>query len=488
MKKFRYCLFIIFIFFSNALISVHAADLLEVYNQALCSDTVFQTAIAQRMSTKEGVPISLAAILPNITLTANPSVTRTGYSGTFFTTTVQGFSNFLQPRNNTQNAYNLTLTATQTIFNFSQFSAVSAAMALSKGADATLNAALQDLMVRVAQAYLAILQDEDALRYSKATQVAFREQYDQVQQQYNVGLKTVTDVYTAKASYDSAIASYIAAETQLTNDRENLRYITGKYYPYLKKLSDQFPLLTPEPASVEAWVKIAEAQNWTIKANRYQMLSARELIKQQVAGHLPTVTLQAQMDRLYANNINGYNSFNLRNGPGTQTDRRIGLNINVPLFSGGGVVAATNQATYNFEMAEQALEQTIRNVGNVARQSYLGILLGKSQIRADKEAIRSNISSLQGMEESYRVGTEILVNVLNQQQRLYQAQLQYAKDRYKFVNDILALKAAAGTLSFADLRAINAWLIDNKKIEGKKHMKRKHLRNQKVKSNDLDLD
>lgn len=441
-------------------ITAQAADLLEVYQQALCSDPIFQQAVAQRLSTKEGFPISLSAILPNINLVAYPSETRTGYAGTFFSATVPGLPNAFSPRNTTTAAYTLTLTATQTIFNFAQFSAAAAQYALSKGADATLNAALQNLMVRVSSAYLAVLQDEDALRYSESAKIAYAEQLDQVQQQYNVGLKTVTDVYTARASYDSAVANVIAAETTLTNDRENLRVITGIYYPYLKKLSDDFPLITPQPANVEEWVCISEAQNWSIKANKYNVQSARQVIKQQVAGHLPSVQLQAQIDRIYSNNINGYQSFNQRNGPGVRSDRIIGLNVNVPLVAGGGVIAATNQAIYNFQIAEQQLEQTLRQVINVTRQSYLGIILGKTQISADKQAIKSNISSLEGMEASYKVGTEILVNVLNQQQKLYQAQLQYAQDRYKFVNNILALKASAGTLSFDDLRAINVWLID----------------------------
>jgi outer membrane protein len=77
------------------------------------------------------------------------------------------------------------------------------------------------------------------------------------------------------------------------------------------------------------------------------------------------------------------------------------------------------------------------------------------------------------LEASYRVGTETLVDVLNQQQKVFQAQTQYATDRYAFVNNILALKQAAGTLSFDDLCAINAWLTGERKqftaIRHKKH-------------------
>ncbi|SRR5579883_23590 len=452
-------LFFIAAFFSFQ--SAKAADLLEVYQQALISDPTYQQAIAQRLATKEGVPISVASILPNIALSANPSVTRSGYAGSALQTDVTG-TNPLTPRNNTVRAYTLTLSVTQTVFDFGKFSGVAGATATSKSADATLNAALQDLMVRVANAYFAVLRDEDNLSYSEASKLAYGQQLDQIKQQFKVGLKTITDVYTAQASYDSAVASYIQAQTTLANDRENLRVITGTYYPHLSSLSENFPLITPQPVDVEKWVKTAQLQNWSIKSSQYSVDAARQAIHQQFAGHLPTVSVEGSLQREYSENINDYNNVITENGPGTQTNRTIMLNINVPIFEGGGVVAQTNQAVYNYQVAQQQLEQTMRNTVNTTRQSYLSILQGVSQVGADKQAIKSNISSLAGMEASYRVGTETLVDVLNQRQKLYQAQTQYATDRYAFVNNVLALKQAAGTLSFDDLRAINAWLIKDK--------------------------
>lgn len=431
-----------------------AADLLQVYQQALCSDPIYQQAISQRMATKEGVPISLSALLPTINLTANPGVTRSAFAGS----NLGGLS--FSPRNNTLRSYELALTATQTVFNYSQFFTLRASIATSKGADATLNAALQNLMTRVASAYFAVLRDEDNLSYNEASKLAYAEQLDQVQQQYRVGLKTLTDVYTAQAAFDTAVANYIAAQTTLSNDRENLRVITGIYYPRLSSLSEKFPLISPQPVNVEEWVRRSLAQNWSIRAAQYAVDTAKQQFQQQFGGHLPTISIQGQLDRIYTDNINGYRNIAARNGPSTETDRLVMLNINVPLFQGGGVMAETNQAAYNYKTVQQQLEQTIRNTTNTTRQSYLGVLAGISQIAADKQAIKSSISSLEGMEASYQVGTETLVDVLNQQQKVFQAQTQYATDRYNFVNNILVLKQAAGTLSFDDLRAINCWLID----------------------------
>lgn len=435
-------------------VSANAADLIEVYNQALISDPIYQQAINQQLSTSEGVPINIAQLLPNISLSFDPSVTRQAFSGSNVNNSA------ISPRNNTQRAFALTLSASQTIFNFSQFAAVQGALATSKSACATLNAALQDLMVRTSSAYFAVLQDEENLSYAEATKLAYKEQLDQAQEYLDVGFKTKTDVYTAKASYDSAVALYIAADAKLANDRENLRVITGKYYSHLSRLKNDFPLVKPKPARIDVWVDKAQAQNWQIKANQYAANAALANVRQQYGGHMPTVTLQGTLDRQYQLNINGYGSdlVDQRSGPNTQTDRGIGVDMTLPIFQGGGVVASTNQAIYSYKVAQQQLEQTVRGTLNTTRQSYMNIIAGISQLTADKQAIFSNVSSLEGMETSYHVGAETLVNVLNQQQKLFQAQVRYAEDRYSYVNNLFALKQAAGTLSFDDLRAINTWL------------------------------
>ena len=436
-------------------LAVHAADLVQVYQQALVSDPTYQQAISQRLSDKENVPINIAPLLPALGFTASPSVQRSLFSG-----------DSLQQTNTTR-AYTLALTLTQTVFDFGKIAAVMGARSFSKQADATLNTATQDLMARVAAAYFSVLEGEDTLRYNKANKLSYTKQLDQVNQQYKVGLKTLTDVYTAQSAYDSASADYIAAQTQLDNARENLRVITGIYYPRLAKLSGRFPLVSPQPVDIEKWVVVAQQQNWGVKAAQYAANVALQNVRQQFSGHLPTVNVQAEYDNIYTHN-SAMTSFDATGnavvGPGTsrEKDRSFTVNLNLPIFSGGQVVSQTNQAQYQYQVARQALEKTMRDTVNITRQSYLGVVSGIAKIKADKQAVKSSISSLQGMEASYRVGTETLVNVLGQQQRVFKAQTQYASDRYAYVRNLLALKKAAGTLSPEDLQAINGWLTNER--------------------------
>lgn len=438
----------IFVFFTILLmaVEVRAADLLDAYQHALCSDPIYQQAIAQHFSDKENVPISLSRLLPQAGINVSEFWVKSRSSGVISLVGGQSYR-----------GYDAFLDIKQTIFDFGKFAAVDNAYSISKEADANVNAAIQALIIRVANAYFAVLRDEDNLVYIKSTKAAFAKQLDQVTEQYKVGLKTVTDKYTAEASYDSAVANMIAAETQLKDDRENLRVITGVYYAHLSPLNDSFPFVRPRPANMEAWVATSLRQNWSIKSARYAANAARAVIKEQFAGHLPTLEAEGSYDLNFERIMSSSSPFFPTGASKTRT-ATLKLNLAVPLFAGGGVIAKTHQAQYNYAVACQNLEQQIRTVVNSTRQSYLGVIAGISKINADKKAIQSATSALDGMQEGYRVGTQTLVDVLNEQQVVYQAQTQYAADRYAYVNNVLALKQAAGTLSQNDLAAINAWL------------------------------
>jgi len=427
-----------------------ATNLIEVYREALLSDPTYQQALQQRLSDRENVPISLAGLLPAASINATPNISRSVASGS---ATIPG--------TDTAHGYIATLNLSQTIFDFGKFAAYAGSKQIAKKADANLSAATQELMIRVSKAYFMVLQDQDNLIYIRSTRTAYGKQLDQVKQQFKVGLKTVTDVYTARASYESSVASYIAAENTLANDKENLRAITGILYPSYARLSESFPLISPHPADMDAWVTAAGQQNWSIKSAQYAAEAARDTIKQQYAGNLPSLNALGSYQDSFSHNSgpNGFSSF--ASGIAKIRTASAQLSLNIPLVQGGEVIAQTHQAQYNYQVALEQLEYQLRSTLTLTRQSYLGVMSGISKIAADRDAIKSAISSLHGMEAGYRVGTEILVNVLNQQQNVFQAQEQYASDRYAYVNNLLALKQAAGTLSQDDLMAINSWLQED---------------------------
>ncbi|HLB56040.1 MAG TPA: TolC family outer membrane protein [Coxiellaceae bacterium] len=417
--------------------SVYADNLIQIYNQALIKDPIFEQAQSTWEAQKMNLPIAEAGYLPQISISADstrdythvdPNIT--SYAGSYSW------------------EYGYTLTATQTVFNFAVWAQIENASDAVKAATATYLAAQQSLMQRTVSAYFAVLQAYDILRYTVANKRAVWQQYISSEEQFKVGLIAITDEYDARSRYDQVVAQQIIAQNNLNTTLEELRQLTGHSYRALSGIG-KLPMITPQPSNIDTWVKIADRQNYSIQAQNYTVQAAMETIKQQAAAGYPSLGLQGVVGETHKNS----------NPPDTATDNQsLGLVLSYNPIQGGAVDASTKQAQYNYVTAAGLLEQTHRQVVEQARTSFLSVLSNISQIQADKQSILSAQNALTATEAGLKVGTRTMVDVLSALTTLYQAQKLLAVDQYTYINNLVALKLAAGTLSLSDIQAINAWL------------------------------
>ena len=434
------------VFFASVALPLQAADLMEVYYQAVHADPTFKKAQADWQSAKENLPIARAGYLPQFNITGDWQRQYTHISPL---TTVNANGT------NTNSTYLLTLT--QPIFNLVTWKAIKSAKASVKAATATYAAAAQDLMVRASTAYFSVLQAYDQLRYTLSRKRAVYQQLQQAEEQFKVGLIAITGVYDARSVYDGAAATAIGDQNRLNDAVENLRAITGRHYIYMKGIHYAIPLVRPTPNDINQWVRVAEHQNYSLRAQDYSVISARETIKQQAAGWMPQVNFVGSYTEDRDTKVGIF--------PTTTTEgATAGLQLNFPLFQGGLVSAQTRQAEFNYLAASSQLLFVERGVVSDTRKSFLGIVTGIAQVKADLAAVKSASNALEATKVGYEVGTRTMVDVLDDVTALYQQQQRYTDDQYRYIIDTIELKANAGTLKPQDLKIINSWLKKQVKL------------------------
>lgn len=420
----------------------YATDLMDIYKQALENDTQFKAAYDNYMSSTEAIPQARAALYPQVginTLVGRSlqNVRAGGLGGklSFGSTQWQ-------------------VTASQAIFNFQAWALVQQAKSSVKAAQATFNDAAQNLILRTAKAYLDVLFARDTLDFAEAKKRANRRQYDQATQRFNVGLDAITSVYEAKAAYDQSVATVISARNNQINQNENLRKLTNHVYDSLAPLrNSKIPLIKPEPENVNEWINAGLKQNYNLLSAKYSLESSKENVKAISAGNWPVLAIQS--NALQTHNTVDSSSFF---APTKQTQANIALTMNFPIFQGGLVQSQTRQAQYNFQSSSETLEQAYRDVEVNSRIAFNTINDGISKVKADRQTVISQKNSLDSTEAQFEVGTRTMVDVVNAQQRLFEAQEQLARDQYTLINSILLLKYLAGSLNVNDLEQVNSWL------------------------------
>ncbi|MCZ8132174.1 MAG: TolC family outer membrane protein [Steroidobacteraceae bacterium] len=433
-----------------------AADLAEVYQRALRNDPQLREAEALRLAAREARPQALASLLPQLSASGGYEQSENDGNRLEFDATGNA-APFASASDLDVRTWQVQLR--QTIFRWDQFATFRRAGVEVAQAEVDFRAAQQDVILRTAQAYFNVLAARDTLDAAEAAAEAISRQLEQAEKRFEVGLIAITDVQEAKAAADQANATVIGAKRALATAREQLRELTGDAFDELEKPGDDMPLVSPDPASEDDWVKAALDQNLRLQSSRLAAEIARENIAVARGGHLPTLDL-----------VVGRSSFE-QDGDSTtprgtfttdtsNDEDSIGIQVTVPIYSGGATSSRVREAVYRQRAARERLERTARETERRTRDAYLGVLSEISRVQSLRQALESSRTALAATEAGYEVGTRTAVDVLDARRRLFQAQTDYARSRYDYVLNVLALEQAAGTLDEARLTRVNGWLSD----------------------------
>jgi outer membrane protein len=412
-------------------------DLVAVYELAGKNDPALKAARATRDATIEAEPIARAQLRPNVALNGDATYTNQDVKSS----TAGGY-------NDDFTSGNANLQLTHPLYRRDRDIQLEQAQDQVEQAAVDYSTAEQDLILRVSQAYFGVLSAQDTLAFAEAEKKAIARQLDQAKQRFEVGLIAITGVHEAQARYDQSRADEILARTNLENAIEALREITLEPSIPLAGLKRKIPMSRPQPDSLDEWTEIALANNPGVQSAKFDADIAKKQISLADAGDSPSVDLVG--------------SYGLaRSGANFGTDAntgQIGLQLAVPLYTGGGVAASTRQARFRYEAAQEVLEQRRRAVQTQVRNAYRGVVSSISRVSALQAARVSAKSALEATEAGFEVGTRTLVDVLDGQRDLFRARRDFAQSRYDYILNTLSLYQAAGTLDEEDVVVVNGWL------------------------------
>ena len=424
-------------------LNAQAADLIQVYQQALANDATYASARAAAAAGRERITQGRAGLLPTVGVSGDITKNNADFTNWDNNPLLRSGSNL--------RTKDIQVTLQQPLFRWDRWETYQQSKLQQAISEAQFAQAQQDLIARVAQAYFDVLAAQDTLESTRAQKAAVTEQLASAKRNFEVGTQTITDTHEAQAAYDLVVSQEIAAVNDLETRKTALQAIIGTPPSALATLRTGVNLTAPQPANVDQWVSAAENQNYAVTVAQLQLESAKRDISKNRAGHYPTVDLVASSAR---RDVNGQ----LAGMSGKTNNNSIGIQYSIPIFSGFAVTSKVRESIALEDKARNDLEANRRNAALVARQSFLGVNSGLAQVKALEAAEVSSNSALESNKLGYQVGVRINIDVLNAQRQLYQTRTDLARARYNTILAGLKLKAAAGSLREEDLQPINALL------------------------------
>jgi outer membrane protein len=348
----------------------------------------------------------------------------------------------------------------QPLFRIDRWYQLKAAHASVAQAGLELAVKEQTLVFNAAQAYFEVLRQQDSLAAAKAEEAALLRQRDQAQGRLEDGASSITDVYDAQAASDNARANRQQMQRKVDDAYEALTRLTKQTYSAIAGMTHQLPIEPPIPNDARLWVESATQQNLQLQVNDHAVRAAQETLHQRKAGYAPTIDVVASY-RKGDNDSFGYSNptdFGSNGYRGDVAQSSIGIELNIPLYSGGMTRSQVTESTERLYQSQDEREDRLREVVLNTRNAFRGINADIEQVTARRQSIVSGQKSVEANQVGVDVGSRNIADVLTAQRQLYAAVRDYNNARYDFILDNLKLKQAAGTLSPEDLRLLSRYL------------------------------
>lgn len=424
-----------------------AEDLLSLYQASRVHDATFLAAQAQAQAAQYKADQAKALLLPTVGLQASVNRNRyksdlpdnpvTGSTGGYATVKSAGVS------------------ARQPLYNKANWAQVEQADQSLAAAEADLQMAEQDLMVRLTQAYFDVLAAQDVLQTTVANKTALNEQLASAKRSFEVGNATITDTREAQARYDLSTAQELAATNDLQVKQLALAQLVGKNQVVPDPLSSPSKLDSLSPGAADNWVQQASSTAPLVRKAQAGLKAAELEVDRVKAGHLPTVDLVATA----ASTDVDSSVYALRSAGGDGTSASLGVELNMSLYNGGAIQNRVREALAMVEKARNDVDNATRTSSLNTRQAYLGVQSGLAQVKAYEAAESSAKLALEATQLGYRVGVRINKDVLDAQTQLLSTQKDLFKARYDVIVGSMRLRQASGLLTLQDIEQLNNALL-----------------------------
>lgn len=441
--------------------AANAESLRDIYTLALENDAQLKAEEATYLANREQEKLGLAGLLPQIGADYSRSGTDTETDAESFDFASGGLERIDTTTRSDTITEGVSVSLRQPLFDLPAWFSFQAGKERTLEAEATFAGNQQNLIVRVVEAYLAVLRAQDNLEASKAQERAFERQLEQTQQRFEVGLIAITDVYEAQAAYDLSQVNRIVDENNVAVALEQLSVLTDQKHSELNVLVEDFEINPPEPNDRSAWVEFALENNFNLKAAEYREEASRQAAKANASEH----AFKISGNYSYSDNeTDGSRSIepstDFLTSPFNRTDGdRWEVRLDVPLYSGGAISANRRRSAQEFNAARESRINLSRNTVTNTRSLHMTVNSDVSRVKARKQSIVSSRSALDATQAGYEVGTRNVVDVLNAQNTLFAAERDYANSRYDYIINLLRLKEQAGLLSPDDVNRLDSFLV-----------------------------
>lgn len=408
---------------------VAPVSLLTAYDSSLHNDPTYQAANFDYQASQQEEDIGLAGLLPQVSVSSR-------------------YGEAKQLRQQSENSSlgdssasdALNLNARQVLYDKARVAFYDQSKARGKVGSALYDDASQELFSRVAEAYFDVARQDNELKLATQQKAAIEGLVRQTRRLFEAGDGTITDTEEAQARLDLVKAQEIEFRARMRAALHKLSGRAGLVVEQISALQDNLPLnvMLEAPQDLLYWQQKALQAAPKLGARRASIEVAEAELKTQKAGNYPTLSLVSELSNTSQDSIDP----NIQR----QSSYYVGLSMDLPIYSGGGVSASINKSQYALSGAMSQYDSGAQQISEDIERDYLGVVSGYDKCKALQTAVKSNQRALDSAEKGYQAGVRSTVDILNAQQVLYAAKRDLLNSKLLMLQSYVSLHVQTGQM------------------------------------------
>lgn len=407
---------------------VAAETLAEAMAAAYRYNPQLDAARAQQRATDENVARAMSGFRPSISASGNTTFQN---SNTRPDTLGEGR---LYPKGYSIDAVQPIFSGLQTVYG------VKGAEASVRAGQEQLRSVEQSIMLSTVQVFMDVVRDQAIVGERENNVNVLSKELKATRDRFAVGEVTKTDVAQAEARRAGSTGQLDVAKANLKSRRAFYEQVVGHPPEGLIEPRGYDRML---PKSLDEALAVGLKEHPSIVAALYAEEAARHEVDKIRGELLPQVQLEAS----YENNFDP--SRTIDESETTTVSGR----VNVPIYEGGETYARIRQAKHIHVQRLQEIEQARSEVQSNISSAWSQLIGVRAQLSSDQVQVEANQTALAGVREEERVGQRTLLDVLDAEFELVNAQVQLTSTRRNVVVAAYQVLTNIGRLDMSQIGA-----------------------------------
>ena len=291
---------------------------------------------------------------------------------------------------------------------------------------------LQSLILEAIEGYLTVINYEKSLEANQKNYDSVSKAFEETKTRFDLGSATLYDLQNAEASFAIASSNLFAAEQNVQISNKSFKRVVG-----LQAINLEDQLNINNLVNLSNTIETAMDQNLNLLLAKSDIENKKILLLKEKKSKKPSLDISGTAEYSDSGRVDS----------GTElTQGSVALTLTIPLYQKDQDNSNIRKYHSQILQSEIYLEDFREDIQIQIYNTYKDFKISESNMSTNQIVIQSIETSLNSLKEEYNIGTKTITDLVNEEEKLLNANVNYLNSKKNYLTNYFKLKSLDGSL------------------------------------------